>query len=173
MSQFFKRKFSWLKHQRWCITIEPLTSSLFVSQGLHFISYVPLIGLPSFFFSSARLCLSKLPPSPAIPLDQAAIAADWTRLRPRIAAGVLMNSSRLLNEDLLKRCRLLVWHFRASGGVLNCCLRKCHSLTLRNGWPYELKLLLGSPIDWKWICVVLMDGFPLCVCVCVYVHLPP
>lgn len=111
-------------------------------RGSHLISYTLLIGLPSLFPPpSVSLRFSKLHPLPtpsnAISPAQAAIAVDCSRLSPCAAAGVLMNSSRLLNEDLLKCCRLIVWHFRASGGVLNRCLCKCHSLTLWKGWPYE------------------------------------
>lgn len=98
----------------------------------YFICALDWITMP--FFS---LSISRLPPSPTICPGQAEIAVDWKRLSPCGTVGVLMNLGGLLNEDLLKCCRLVLWHFRASGGVLNRCLCKCHSLTLWNGWPYE------------------------------------
>lgn len=60
---------------------------------------------------------------------------------PRGAAGVLMNSSRLLNEDLLKHRRLIVWHFWASGGDF-----KAPPLQMSpRGSPEQLTTRTGAP----------------------------
>lgn len=87
----------------------------------------PWLDYHPFFFPSASL---DYPPLLLFSQPQQQLQLTEMRLSPCGAAGVLMNSNGLLNEDLLKCCRLLVWHFRASGGVLNRCLCKCHSLTL-------------------------------------------
>lgn len=80
-------------------------------------------------------------------LPIAAISPAWvafavlSKRSPCSASGMLMNPSRWLIEDLLNCCRLIVWHFRASG-TLNRCLCKCHTLTLWNGVPCGQEPLL-------------------------------